>query len=846
MQTPEERNIRINKVLRELNISLERAINYLTFVGVKIESNPNSKISLFEYKLLFDEFSKSKVILKDRYYSEEGNIRIYKVLAELNISLTEAINFWKVSGYEILSNPNTLITEREYSIIKNNFVPIPIEIFEIENFYNIKLKIQDEPNGYENQNNFQLNENNKLVALNLSNNAITDLGILKILPDMKILLLNDNLIQDLYHLSFLNNLTQLDLSNNIIDDLSGLSDLKNLKLLNLFNNNISNLFPLKYIVSLTTLDLHKNKIVDLKGLENLKNLMYLNLSGNLIFGDYSQLSNLNELKTLRITDNKILNFDFLPISLSDLSLKDCQIKDISFLSKNTDLESLDLSYNLISDISVLKKLRNLRRLNLTWNAIQDLSQFESIKFLYDIDLRVAENPFVMNKNLVLDKNGNHFFTVINAMLKEKELKSLYEIVDNFTLPAKVLLLGNTQSGKSTMMNYLLQEGNKRKINECKDSTHILSIVTKPKNVKINDLPQAIFFDFGGQDYYHGLYRAFLNNGALSILFWNVENDKNQIRKDDRNNIFTRDFDRNYWLHQLKYIENKNDWHPFSKDPSDKSNTVLMVQTYADKEGIKRNTYNGDCDHMNIENEFFVALNQDSIDKIPKHKISLDYFEEVLNEQILLKQETKTETKWYSDFLNYIQQQKGAPATNLTEIGKHYKRDSDKKKKYLPEVLKDLARTGLILYYNDDTDLKDIAWLDPTATIAYIHKNILKNEELIKNKGKIDRLKFEENDSKILKLLINQKVVFLDQNPLEDKYIVPGYLPLTTDDNLIYDLMTFDFIDPNFVLKFKNFIPFGLINQLICYYGNNTEKKHCWRDQLLFTKDDFKVFNKIRF
>ncbi|MBU2060321.1 MAG: DUF2971 domain-containing protein [Bacteroidetes bacterium] len=47
-----ERNIRINKVLRELNISLERGIDILKLGGFEIEPNPNSKISEFEYSFL--------------------------------------------------------------------------------------------------------------------------------------------------------------------------------------------------------------------------------------------------------------------------------------------------------------------------------------------------------------------------------------------------------------------------------------------------------------------------------------------------------------------------------------------------------------------------------------------------------------------------------------------------------------------------------------------------------------------------------------------------------------------------------------------------------------------------
>jgi translation initiation factor IF-2 len=53
----EERAIRLNKVLRELNISLDRAVDFLKDKGHAIEASPNAKISGTEYKALFNQFS---------------------------------------------------------------------------------------------------------------------------------------------------------------------------------------------------------------------------------------------------------------------------------------------------------------------------------------------------------------------------------------------------------------------------------------------------------------------------------------------------------------------------------------------------------------------------------------------------------------------------------------------------------------------------------------------------------------------------------------------------------------------------------------------------------------------
>ena len=56
----EERVIRINKVLRELNISLERAVDYLKDKGIAIDANPNAKISDKEFGILQNQFAGDK------------------------------------------------------------------------------------------------------------------------------------------------------------------------------------------------------------------------------------------------------------------------------------------------------------------------------------------------------------------------------------------------------------------------------------------------------------------------------------------------------------------------------------------------------------------------------------------------------------------------------------------------------------------------------------------------------------------------------------------------------------------------------------------------------------------
>ena len=52
--------VRLNVALRELNISLDRAVEFLAQQNIEIEGRPTSKISKDVYQLLLDEFETDK------------------------------------------------------------------------------------------------------------------------------------------------------------------------------------------------------------------------------------------------------------------------------------------------------------------------------------------------------------------------------------------------------------------------------------------------------------------------------------------------------------------------------------------------------------------------------------------------------------------------------------------------------------------------------------------------------------------------------------------------------------------------------------------------------------------
>lgn len=571
------------------------------------------------------------------------------------------------------------------------------------------------------------------------------------------------------------------------------------------------------------------RIKNAKNIEKLGNLEDLNLSNNEIYS-INSIKKLDKLKHFHINNN--------------------QISSIFYLGNFETLKSLNVSNNYLSSTSFLKDLKSLEMLDLHSNQLKKIDDLENI--LPTIKkLIINNNQIVKEQNWKLSKYENHLSTVENYFSKKHAAQNI-----KYNLPVKVLLLGNHGAGKSTLLDYLIADKKNRKIIKIDDSTHIVKIEKYPKTNK-NKLPEIIYFDFGGQDYYHGIYKAFLTNDAINILLWNAKTDENQIRIDKAKDILTRDFTTDYWLHQLKY-------HYSDKLNNDNSNDilkddiVLIAQTHADEDLriIEKDWVKG----INITNEFFIALNQKSIDSKKIHKINLDFLEANLNYEIGEKKKQDRfnvyQPIWYGSFLSFIFNYSSEKCIELIDLLKNYKRKpkgnetSEDILNFLIEDLDQLHRQGLILYYKDFNELKDVVWLNPSLLTEYIHSQILTKEDLTKNRGYVSEdkfLKIADNDTKIIQLLQLQKVVFYNKE--SKKYIIPSFLPLANDMNVKnnYDILTFGLDKPTFILKFEKFIPFGLVNQLICHFGNNPDSKNFWRDQLIFTlNNSIKVLIKLDF
>ncbi|MFC0780869.1 P-loop NTPase fold protein [Flavobacterium sp. HJSW_4] len=127
-----KRVIRIYKVLRELNISLERAVDFLKGKGIIIEANPNAKISDEEFNILQSQFARDK-----------GNLEASKTVGEQRRREKEAL---RLERERVIHDKKTLGLRSEIiTKISNNakgffFLNYSEEKKSLPNYYSEYLK----------------------------------------------------------------------------------------------------------------------------------------------------------------------------------------------------------------------------------------------------------------------------------------------------------------------------------------------------------------------------------------------------------------------------------------------------------------------------------------------------------------------------------------------------------------------------------------------------------------------------------------------------------------------------------------------------------------------------------
>jgi len=408
----------------------------------------------------------------------------------------------------------------------------------------------------------------RVKGLNLYNTGITDLSLFSGLTGLTLLELSGNKISDLSPLAGLTALTELYLYNNRLTDISPLAGLTALKVLYLYENQLTDLSPLAGLTALTRLHLSNNQLVDVSPLAGLTALTTLSLNDNKLTG-VSDLAGLTALNILRLENNRLTDLSPLAglTALTELSLNINQLTDISPLAGLTVLTKLYLVRNQLTDLSPLAGLTALTVLYLYENQLTDLSPLYGLKKLKILDLRdnaitqVPESLVLTGRPMQWERTGSEdgLFLAGNPLETPpiEVVKQGHEAVVNYfqelkkasvrLLQSKLLLVGNGEVGKTTLMKKLIN--NKFKVQPGKEpTTHGIHIAPWKLEVPFTEDDGSTgletitlhSWDFGGQDIYHATHQFFLTKRSLYLFVW-------EVRREEE----TRSFD--YWLNIVKLL-----------------------------------------------------------------------------------------------------------------------------------------------------------------------------------------------------------------------------------------------------------------------------------------------------
>lgn len=666
----------------------------------------------------------------------------------------------------------------------------PYIITELEQRWGIKL----DPTEY-------LYHNDRLIGLDINRHLKTDI--------------------DLYPLYKITSIEYLFISNQGISDLRPLSTLTNIKSLKLSGNNIHDLSPLSALKNLKSLSLHKNNIYDLSPLSTLTNLTFLNLSTNQI-ENLEPISRLVNITELYLSENKISSIYHLIDyeELVHLFIGQNNITDIRPLLKLSKLELLYLNDNEISNIKPLAGLSKLKFLSIKKNKLETSRTLLPLLKLPLLEtVNIDDNPVM--KSLPAEEVMVGWVALKKYLLSMKT-DSLIGIKE-----VKLLLLGNSNVGKSTLLHYLLHNT----INPNISPTHGI------KYYQLSDFFNGInihVWDFGGQEYFHATHKLFFSPGALHIIVWNY----NYIERENSNQD-NSSFELNYWLRCTEQLC-KNDQYDID---------VLVTENKIEKNFPSLNN------QRILESQYpSLRIAYTAINLKPPRR--LDGFKELLKEHIEELSITKTKRPdYYLDYIEFIHNSKRKGKVFLL-FSDFYGIQETKDDEELIVTMRVFHLMGFVLYFEDI--IRDKVFIQPQSLLDLLYERVLDGEAK-KNDGKISISKLinainhndlELNYEEVQKLLLHFDLIF--KIPGEEYWFAPQYLPKEKQAWLDF-VSKYLFSFANVYITSDSYLMNLALLKLFTEYGKLVKKKQVvdsnkssgsiyteylfWRDGLVIEKDN---------
>ncbi len=575
------------------------------------------------------------------------------------------------------------------------------------------------------------------------------------------------------------------------------------------------------------------RIKDITHVFSLLKLEYLNASNNEI-EKFPIQKKLEHLKVLHLNNNRLhtcYTFSRFP-NLEELYLSNNELKTVKFLEKSFTLKTIDLHRNHITKLNPL--------INLLKNTEVDIS-----------DSKWLKNTINIENNPLKEPNYETIHTGKEAVLRYFE--SEWKTVVNKEL--KLVLVGNSEVGKTTLVKYLDGEKDLDKIHE---ATHWMiekDISSKEIINKIGEKCNIRIFDFGGQDYYHDTHHIFFTKNTIYFLLWEDKTNNLKSRKilqqvnGKQKEIETQDYPVEYWLESIKhFIKEKSNIVINSTISYEYDSCVLAIQN---KVPTAENIRHLNNLFLTDERNYPFIYDFINID-ILNGRRNLKHFDFLLSEIIGNMKIVGSDILEYQHTIRYkLNDYNEKKVLNFTEFLTYCNQNlskniSEDEAKDLCSYLKQL---GLIFYLPDFSKI----YLDKKWVFKSIYKIL---DGLFDLCGEFDKkyismqLGLDIDDELItgLILLMEELKIIFHHPTLQDKYIAPLYLPneplegvglFLLENRIPYRRFEYNgFIHKTFILDFFN------------RYGQKTigdEKKfYYWKNGLIIKDDKTEQILHIKF
>lgn len=377
----------------------------------------------------------------------------------------------------------------------------------------------------------------QLTKLDLRINQIFEIVGLEELNQLENLYLSNNVIKEIIGIEKLTKLTKLYLNHNQLTEIKGLEKLTQLNELLLNSNQLKEVKGLEGLIQLTDLNLGSNQLKEIKGLETITKLRYLSIEYNQLT-EMKGLESLTNLRVLRLNNNKIKEIKGIEklTQLEELSLFSNQIVEIKGLEHNTQLKHLFLNINQLSEIKGLNQLKQLTWLSLFSNQIieikglEELTQLKILKLQNNLISELPEYLLKLNQPIMWDGGfeensiiigNNPFISPPPEIIQQGNqaiadyFEQLKKSGDELLSEAKLILLGDGRSGKTSLANRLLGKELPKEV----DRTLGVDIVIGAYSFKLGNGQdfKINIWDFAGQDKYKTLHQLFYTESSLYVM-----------------------------------------------------------------------------------------------------------------------------------------------------------------------------------------------------------------------------------------------------------------------------------------------------------------------------------------